>query len=447
MSVVLSNIFCETSITLKEDDFSGFDFKGYEPSSHTLEDESKSEIKENSIKEPYYAVGHSQGGVRVLAYATMLEQRIATATNETERIEYQKDFDNLKGVITVSGIDKGIRALDGGFGPFRSKLADDATILYHGLGGLILCGGPCWAILSSMVTVSATLGGGLYIIKNEVVPPNIAKYIAYGLLERPYEELSELYDMMPQSEYIKKYVSSTEKRIIKTQSGKKTVLSIEWTKRGLFKVPVIKTTQVPVYSYYTQYYDNTKFSNKIPVGYIVGTHNDTLSMFDYGKYNSVAGKDYGDDETKARSVIGNLKTAMDVGYGCNMAKYYTLSGLELVAKIATLGFKTFDFGSAGAHTNASYCDDAADWYNNVDRELNELKGSDKNDGLVAEESQYYPEYAHTNVLRSEDGSSVCRLDENHASISPFISSEGKKNENVRKVIELLNSKMIKQRLY
>ena len=66
MSVVLSNIFCETSITLKEDDFSGFDFKGYEPSSHTLEDESKSEIKENSIKEPYYAVGHSQGGVRVL---------------------------------------------------------------------------------------------------------------------------------------------------------------------------------------------------------------------------------------------------------------------------------------------------------------------------------------------------------------------------------------------
>ncbi len=83
-------------------------------------------------------------------------------------------------------------------------------------------------------------------------------------------------------------------------------------------------------------------------------------------------------------------------------------------------------GSAG---HASNCFNAAQWLSNVDGELNEIKGSSENDGLVAKESQFYPktfynpatnkiEEVHSKVL-SDNPNGYTEFEEyNHMNINP-----------------------------
>jgi len=77
------------------------------------EEEQKPEHK------PFITIGESQGGLRMLAYAKYLE-------------DHNRDsFDTLKGVITISGIDRGAKLLEGGRGQHRGAFAQ-RPIFYRG---------------------------------------------------------------------------------------------------------------------------------------------------------------------------------------------------------------------------------------------------------------------------------------------------------------------------
>ena len=65
----------------------------------------------------------------------------------------------------------------------------------------------------------------------------------------------------------------------------------------------------------------------------------------------------------------------------------------------------------------------------MDGELNDLKGSNENDGLVAKESQFYPknfynpatgayEEVHSKVLLDVTGKGYCETNKNHKAIFP-----------------------------
>ena len=84
--------------------FYGFDFEGYKASPLGLDAIVKNEHEFVKKKEAhdFAVVGHSQGGLRALAFATYLQNNDAAGLN------------NLQAVVTVSGIDQGIKALDGG---------------------------------------------------------------------------------------------------------------------------------------------------------------------------------------------------------------------------------------------------------------------------------------------------------------------------------------------
>lgn len=97
-------------------------------------------------------------------------------------------------------------------------------------------------------------------------------------------------------------------------------------------------------------------------------------------------------------------------------------------------------GNAG---HASNCFNAAQWLSNVDGELNEIKGSSENDGLVAKESQFYPktfynpatnkiEEVHSRVL-SDNPNGYTEFEEyNHKNINP--ASNDKVKAEMKKMI-------------
>ncbi len=90
---------------------------------------------------------------------------------------------------------------------------------------------------------------------------------------------------------------------------------------------------------------------------------------------------------------------------------------------------TFGLGFLTGHYEAyQNCCAARDWFNNVDGELNDLKGSNENDGLVAKESQFYPknfynpatgmyEEVHSKVLSDKDGKGYYEVNLNHQAIN------------------------------
>ena len=60
------------------------------------------------------------------------------------------EYKNLKAVITVSGIDKGIKALDGGFTPLKSKVQNDINTIYNGVNGFII-GMPLTSLVALVI--------------------------------------------------------------------------------------------------------------------------------------------------------------------------------------------------------------------------------------------------------------------------------------------------------
>lgn len=400
-----AEIFCETPYSKVSEYsngvyfFDGYAFKEWDSSSHSSSLENWVDVEISDIRKKkknseskYAIVGYSEGGLRVLAYATRLYEQ-----NPSE-------YKNLKAVITVSGIDKGLKALDGcsetnKFTPLKSRIQEDINIIYNGIGGFVV----------GMPATSAILGifGGMVLLENkddvygciEELTPVLNSYITSAWRGVDYTKLAELYDMMPKSQFIENNVSKTVSVTYKVKTGTKNVWKTESKKVLGIKItcPVLKKEDV--YKAYTAYKDVPVFNPDLPVGYIVGVDSNTLGFLDDNTESSI------------RKGASFVSTAMYVAEGVNIAKC-----------IASLGICSF-YG-----TCANYCDKAGKWFGNIDEEINELKGLNENDGLVAKESQYYPmrfynpdtneyEEVHSNVL-GDTTKGYVELDYNHMVIDP-----------------------------
>lgn len=352
----------------------------------------------------YAIVGHSQGGLRVLAYATMLERR-ANDMNlpEEERALAKANFERLGAVITMSGIDKGLKAIENDFSTLKSKLYEDVDILSNGFLGIASAIPLIGLIPSTLRFFNISLtdlienpGKDFYnmIIK---MNPAIEHYAVSGLFGAKYDQIAEIYDMIPGSEFIKKNVSETTTVTYKRQTGTRKYTT--WEKVGWLWWWWVDHEE-PVYTTYTAYKDNPKFSQDIPIGYIVGIESNTLSLLSE------------DEEKEARELIKSFRKNFEEAQIANHVECYAT---------LCLGFLT------GHYTAYRDCCKARDWCDNFDNEMNELKGSSENDGLVAKECQFYPrqfynpvtgkyEEVHSNVL-GKDPRGYTEVKKNHADIN------------------------------
>jgi hypothetical protein len=372
--------------------FSGFSFDSYKPSDIGLEQKVNAEIqkviaddKTAERTSKYAIVGHSQGGVRALAYAKMLKE------------QNPEEYKRLNAVITVSGIDKGLKALNGGFSPFLSRFNEDVGILKDGVVGVISA-----APVLSSIAIGA---GAIALCKNadeikakliEFSP--ILNYVGCAVAGGTENELKELYDMMPKSSFINKNVAQTEEVKYKVQTGTEKVWY--WTYKKVLGIKIYYFTyrNEPVYKTMTAYKDVPLFDSNLPVGYIVGADNNTIAMS--GKENEI------------RKGVEWSKTAFRAAQAIHIAKCIGVVGLL-----------------TGSVKFAADCDDAAKWLDDVDGQICDLLGSDDNDGLVAKESQYYPktfynpltkktENVHTKVLGDEENGYIEHKEYNHMNIDP-----------------------------
>ena len=181
--------------------------------------------------EDYAVVGHSQGGLRALAYANVIKQKAEKENDPEMKAKYQKAYDHLGAVITVSGIDKGIKMLDGGFAVLKSRIMEDVNILYNGFSSVIhesLLFGTAIDIL--LMIIGWIDGMPNFSDRKEIVnlliglipDPEIRTYILMGLADVDPDEMKEIRDMMPYSNFIAENVAD-----VKTET-KKVDIGGEW---------------------------------------------------------------------------------------------------------------------------------------------------------------------------------------------------------------------------
>ena len=387
--------------------FSGFEFADLDGSMHKkgLEDCVKEEISyvlkddlERNYKEKYGIVGHSQGGLRVLAYATMLKRQSEDfSLTENERNIAKENYERLTAVITMSGIDKGLKALENNFATLKAKLLEDGNIILNGVYGLLKSSILLEGLGFFDKDILNLKDAGTIIDIVACFVPDVARSYLYKAWEgADYAEIPELYDMVPDSEFIRKNVSKTQKVVYKKQTGTRKYKT--WEKVSWCWWWWVDHSE-PVYTTYTAYKDIPLFDADLAVGYIIGTDSNTLGM--------------AEDESGVRNGIDIAANFLEGAQIANHAKCYATAGI---------GFLT------GHYTAYQNCCKARDWAKNIDGELNELKGSDENDGLVAKESQFYPkqfynpvtgkyEDVHTKVLLDRNGKGYTEVNKNHRDIN------------------------------
>ncbi|GHU54647.1 hypothetical protein FACS189442_1200 [Spirochaetia bacterium] len=112
----------------------------------------------------------------------------------------------------------------------------------------------------------------------------------------------------------------------------------------------------------------------MPIGYIVGTNNDTLGM---------GGTSMKTDVLNGLNIAGDVMTGVEIAH---IVKCSLLVGLF-----------------TGSVQYAQDAAKAADLCYNIEREINAVMGSSEHDGFVAKESQYYPKAVHNNVIAGKNG--------------------------------------------
>lgn len=368
--------------------FEGFDFEGYTAESDGIEPmlkETLNLLRENyaADKTPFVFLGHSQGGLRSLAMSTYLKE------NDPEL------YKQLKGVVTFSGIDKGLKLLENKGANFRSSLYTDISILSQGVYGVVkffdFTPGDIFSdfIISRIIGVSSA--DGIYAIGDLVLCNfvGVSKGFAYPILNNAsWNQYAQIRDMCPQSDFIKKYVLEEKPYYYKVATGTKTV--IVW-KRGWLGIPYPTLGTETVYSTITTTDVNMKVDKDLPVNFIVGTHNDTMSMMNQNSQ---------DDWNKGFNIAGDV--------------FKTAQVLHVAKSVLIIGLLT------NSPVYAYDCGKAAEWCFGYKNEINELLGEASNDGLVAASSQQLPESskvgssAQTKVLNKSKRVFYCR---NHADIT------------------------------
>ena len=370
--------------------FYGFDFKKYKASPLGLDAIVKNEHEFVKKKEAddFAVVGHSQGGLRALAFATYLQNNDAARLNK------------LQAVVTVSGIDQGIKALDGGLPAANAKIRRDAAILTEG---------ACGVVTNPVLTIGLIAAAPkIFNIKTSEDMKNIAKKILNIITkfqpmfeawvkpalqattavaeQAALNKYCEIRDMIPQSNFIKRNVIESKPYLYQVQTGITWHLGWEQvTNRWGEKYWALRWQKSPVYSTYIGYKHTSKLPENIPMGYIVGTKSNVLSMT-------------GSEEQDIRN---GLKWVGGI--------FATAEGFHIAKCVGIVGLFT------GSPRYAAACANARDYCWNFDSRVNNLLGSSEHDGLVAKESQYIPKTAHKKVLgRTTQGYTTFNY--NHAEI-------------------------------
>ena len=373
--------------------FYGFDFEGYKASPLGLDAIVKNEHEFVKKKEAhdFAVVGHSQGGLRALAFATYLQNNDAAGLN------------NLQAVVTVSGIDQGIKALDGGLPVANAKIRRDAAILTDGVYG----------VLTNPVLTIGLIAAAPKIFNIETAEDmkNIAKKILNIITKfQPMFEAwvkpalqattaqkeqafldvyGEIRDMIPQSDFIKQNVIESKPYSYQVQTGSTRHLGWERvTSRWGWKYWALRWQYSPVYSTYIGYKHTSKLPENIPVGYIVGTKNNILSMA-------------GSKEQDIRNGIKWVGRIFAAAEAVHIIKCVGIGGLF-----------------TGSPRYAAACVKARDYCWNFDSRVNNLLGSSEHDGLVAKESQYIPKSVHGKIV-GDKVKGYTTFNYNHAEIFSY----------------------------
>ena len=375
--------------------FDGFDFEGYKASKHGLDNIIRAEhksIKDVEEEDPdkkgkFAVVGHSQGGLRALAFATYLQNNDAARLN------------NLQAVVTVSGIDQGLKALDGGLPAANAKIRRDVEILTDGAYG-VLNALPAVDILLSALKSFAGFDArqfnkfGWWLI-NLILDkhPGLSQWVKPALQattaaaeQDTLNKYCEIRDMIPRSNFIQQNVIESEPYSYQVQTG--TTRHLGWervTNRWGWKYWALRWQYSPVYSTYIGYKHTSKLPENIPIGYIAGTKSNVLSM---------AG-------SKEQDIRNGLKWGGRI--------FAIAEGFHIAKCVRIVGLFT------GSPRYAAACVKAREYCWNFDSRVNNLRGSSEHDGLVAKESQYIPKTAHKKVLgRTTQGYTTFNY--NHAEI-------------------------------
>ena len=367
--------------------FEGFDFPGYTAESDGIEamlEETYLLLQEYYAenKTPFVFLGHSQGGLRSLAMSTYLR-------NKDPEL-----YKQLRGVVTISGIDKGLKLLENRGANFRAGVYTDVSILVNGIYGTVKVfdftpENPLYEFVIDMLGATI-VSDASYIFVDLLLcnwlsfTKDFAKPIMRNTL---WDQHAQIRDMCPQSDFIKDYVLEEKPYYCKVACGSKN--TIVW-KKGWFGISYPTIKKETAYKTIQTSQVNIKVDKDLPLNFIIGTNNDTLSM---------CSKEVSD--------------GVDVGMKVTGAAF-TAAGLAHVAKtVAGIGLFT------NSPVYAYDCGKAAYWCFNYKDQIAELIGESASDGLVAQSCQQLPAYSKvgssekTQVLNKSNRNSFYR---NHSDI-------------------------------
>lgn len=385
--------------------FNGFDFMNLTPDAgqgleqtvnadlsfvrNTPEAESGDTAGKTGKLPRYLFTGYSQGGLRSLAAASIL--------SKTNRAEYNR----VNGIVTISGIDRGFEGLAGGAPVLRQKLLARANILYRG--------GKNSADMIGYISLLALgidpLSASVFVESNRLLVPDsleeanrllclliwpftikditdqtLGDNWVYNLLAGDTSKIPEINDMDPESEFLSDHILSTKPKYETRQRkiGERALRRVRFEPWDFLKwFPITYYVYEPIYEYYRVQVGELptiQIGEEMPIGYIVGANNNTLGM---------AG---GEAENTIRTVAKALDKTFDAAAIYHMTR--------------TVVFLGYFWGTV---TDYQDCVNARNLVSNLDREINLIKGSPENDGLVTVNYQYFPKSVHNNTLGESAG--------------------------------------------
>ncbi len=345
--------------------FEGFDFEGYRSECDGIEPMLSKTLElleyyygNNGIigkNQPFVFVGHSQGGLRALAMSTYLRQKNPQL------------YKQLKGVITLSGIDKGLKLLEGNGNVFRTNLYNDVKILTNGFCGILkVCDLNIFAnnLFLDLYEITKTdINKKAWILATYILGDwwNVTKGFGYPIMyNAKWDEYAQVRDMVPQSDFIKKYVLE-EKSIYKQHKSKtERYLGVDWRK-GFFgiKYPVFVWKNKPIIIKTQEV--NMKVDKNLEMTFLAGTNSNTLSLAPENIKKTV------------RTLVNIAEIGFRTGEYLHYAKCCSLVGLLTGSPVAAVD-----------------CHKAVSWCGSLNYQIGELIGEQTHDGLVALSSQQLP---------------------------------------------------------
>jgi len=334
--------------------FGGFDFGGYKRTDPSLKELTAGEVRaiQNGVanrvtphgNQPYSIIGYSQGGLRALGYISQVPNP-----------------NLIDAAVTVSGIDQGLKMLDGGLGAFKARGSGKINIVWNGLiaGANVFNFTP---VLNPSILLR-NQGSLAADIVFSIIPPSMRTYWQEAWLTTDPNRVPQIGDMIPGSAYIRDNVVKNENYTYRVKTG--TRLTTEWHSRKIWPgitIWYLWIGYVDVYGYVSVNKSLPQFNPNVPVGFIGGTNNKTLTMAD-------------GNEKAVRDVVKGLEIGFAVVEGIHIAKCVFIIGL-------------FN----GSAIYAYDADRARRFMGNIDGEIYDIIGSSQGDGLVALSHQHLPQW-------------------------------------------------------